>query len=355
MQLKPNLTEKVCEFLTNKIGRGFYKPGDLIPSERELAEIINVSRVTVRRGLKQLIDEGLLESKSKKGYFVPMVLPPIENQKYKMGPILFLHGFEEDAIMHDQEHLELWAGARVESAKNGQMTMICSLPNWQNDFSKLDEVLSTAGGVICDIGDEDFIKKIQKKGIPAIQIHSARKSDEIDRVIQDDFGGIEKAFLYLRNKGFKNIAYFDTSSSLRENRIEGNSEKRFASYLLSCAKYKQEPIIKEIDFYHAPELKTDLIPAKADAIIIPHLEIWEFTREWFKKHPKIAVVLWGKSKDENNNKGVLANIIWSKKDMGAASVRLLTNRMKHQTLTAESIIIRTELIENLNITREIKK
>jgi hypothetical protein len=32
--------------------------------------------------------------------------------------------------------------------------------------------------------------------------------------------------------------------------------------------------------------------------------------------------------------------------MGAASVRLLTNRMKHQPLTAECIIIRTELIEN---------
>jgi biotin operon repressor len=340
-----NLTEKVSEFIMQKISKGIYLPGDLIPSERELSETIDVSRVTIRRGLKQLIDEGLLEAKSKKGYIVPIELPIFENQKHKMGPILFLHSFEEEDLLQDQDHLELWAGARLEAAKYGQMIVICSLPNWQKDFSKLADLLSTAGGVICDIGDEAFIKKIQKKGIPVIQIHSARKSDDFIRVVQDDFAGIEKAYLYLQNKGFKNIAYFDASASLRNKQIEGNSEKRFAAYLLSCAKFNQKPLVKEVNFYQAPELNDELVPAKTDAIIIPHIEIWDYTRAWFENHPEIKVVLWGKSAQDAINKGVTAHIVWSKKNMGATATRLLIENMKHPNKFAETVLIRTELIE----------
>lgn len=345
MQTKPNQTEKVYEYISTKIGRGFYKPGCLIPSERELSDSINVSRVTVRRGLKQLIEEGLLESKSKRGYVIPTDLPKIENKKHKMGPILFLHSFEEDDLLQDQEHLELWAGARLESAKHGQMTMICSLPNWQDDLPKLEELLATAGGVICDIGDEKFIKEIQRRGIPALQIHSARKCDEIDRIIQDDFSGIEKAFSYLHDKDHKNIAYLDTSASLRKRNMEGNSEKRLAAYLLSCAKFKQKPIIKEVDFFKAPELNASFLSIKTDAVIVPHLEIWAFTREWFQNNPQVSVVLWGKSSEKSVNAGVKANIVWSKKNMGATAVRLLISRMEHPNFSGESVLIRTELME----------
>ena len=42
------------------IARGVYKPGDCIPSERALGEEYGVSRITVRKALLILVEEGLL-------------------------------------------------------------------------------------------------------------------------------------------------------------------------------------------------------------------------------------------------------------------------------------------------------
>ena len=46
-------------------------PGDRLPSERVLCERIGVSRVTLRRGLKALADQGILEATAGRGWYVP--------------------------------------------------------------------------------------------------------------------------------------------------------------------------------------------------------------------------------------------------------------------------------------------
>lgn len=45
-------------------------PGDLLPSEREYAEQYNISRMTVRQAISNLVTEGLLYRKKGKGTFV---------------------------------------------------------------------------------------------------------------------------------------------------------------------------------------------------------------------------------------------------------------------------------------------
>src|SRR5699024_932590 len=45
-------------------------PGDLLPSEREYAERHNISRMTVRQAISNLVTEGLLCRKKGKGTFV---------------------------------------------------------------------------------------------------------------------------------------------------------------------------------------------------------------------------------------------------------------------------------------------
>lgn len=45
-------------------------PGDQLPSERELTELLGVSRTVVREGLQALVAEGLLVKEPSKGVFV---------------------------------------------------------------------------------------------------------------------------------------------------------------------------------------------------------------------------------------------------------------------------------------------
>lgn len=56
--------------LRKQIFSGKLAPGDLLPSESQLCAEYHVSRETVRRGLKELDNEGLIFSRPKVGYFV---------------------------------------------------------------------------------------------------------------------------------------------------------------------------------------------------------------------------------------------------------------------------------------------
>jgi len=61
---------KLEETLRNMIEGIEYEPGDQIPSERELAEKLKASRMTVRRAVELLTAQGFLERRSTSGTFV---------------------------------------------------------------------------------------------------------------------------------------------------------------------------------------------------------------------------------------------------------------------------------------------
>ena len=56
--------------LVKNIRNNHLKPGDRLPTESELRETYSVSRVTVRKALGALVEEGYLDRKSGKGTFI---------------------------------------------------------------------------------------------------------------------------------------------------------------------------------------------------------------------------------------------------------------------------------------------
>jgi DNA-binding FadR family transcriptional regulator len=63
-------TQQVREQLEAAIERGDYGPGDRMPSERELVELLGVSRVSVREAIRSLEAVGLVEVQHGRGCFV---------------------------------------------------------------------------------------------------------------------------------------------------------------------------------------------------------------------------------------------------------------------------------------------
>jgi len=76
------------ELLRGKIASGEWKPGDMVPSERELSEQYHISRMTARQALSELATEGLLRREQGRGTFVAK--PKIEHGLTR------LTGFTED-------------------------------------------------------------------------------------------------------------------------------------------------------------------------------------------------------------------------------------------------------------------
>lgn len=61
---------RIADALESDIASGGLRAGDKVPSERALAQKLNVSRMTVRQALRHLGDRGLLETRTGQGTFV---------------------------------------------------------------------------------------------------------------------------------------------------------------------------------------------------------------------------------------------------------------------------------------------
>jgi GntR family transcriptional regulator len=82
------LYARIEETIATEIAQGEYRPGDQLPTEDELLQRFQVSRITVRRAIQNLVSRGLLEIRRGLGTFV--LSPRIEAELTK------LTGFVED-------------------------------------------------------------------------------------------------------------------------------------------------------------------------------------------------------------------------------------------------------------------
>lgn len=83
--------ELLAEALRQSVNQGILGPGEFLLAERELSEQLGLSRVTIRRAFKPLLDEGQLIQKRGLGTYVPKNRPRSLEKSLK-----FLNGFSED-------------------------------------------------------------------------------------------------------------------------------------------------------------------------------------------------------------------------------------------------------------------
>lgn len=88
------LYDQVKIHIKEMIATGELAPGNKLPNEKELCETFNTSRITIRRALKELESEGVIEIIHGKGTFVKSLKQQLH--------ILNLKGFTEGLAMGEQ-------------------------------------------------------------------------------------------------------------------------------------------------------------------------------------------------------------------------------------------------------------
>lgn len=73
LQNKTPIYLQIYEYMKREISHGSLRAGTRLPSHRNLAMQLNVSRITVESAYQQLLAEGYVESKPKRGIFVAEV------------------------------------------------------------------------------------------------------------------------------------------------------------------------------------------------------------------------------------------------------------------------------------------
>jgi GntR family transcriptional regulator, transcriptional repressor for pyruvate dehydrogenase complex len=98
---------RVVKYVLELIEAGRLKPGDRLPPERDLADRIGVSRVSLRSGLRSLQAMGVMHARQGSGTYI-VAGPP----RLGEGPLRFLaalHGFTHDQMYEARTALEVGA------------------------------------------------------------------------------------------------------------------------------------------------------------------------------------------------------------------------------------------------------
>ena len=111
--------------IKEQIQNGYFKPGDQIPTETQLSELYQVSRITVRRTIEELCAQGVLVKRQGKGTFVeaPRIYRKIENDN----------------------NMSFSAACIANGRRPSSHIIACTVmdaESWQNEFLKLQNDLS---------------------------------------------------------------------------------------------------------------------------------------------------------------------------------------------------------------------
>ena len=116
------LYARVAEDIRRRIYVGELKAGDRIAPELELCKAYNVSRVTVRRGIDELVRERLLWRQRAKGTFVRQWSANERGGNYTM-----LRSFTEEMREQGRLATTLWAEASLEAA-DARVAQVLRIP-----------------------------------------------------------------------------------------------------------------------------------------------------------------------------------------------------------------------------------
>jgi DNA-binding GntR family transcriptional regulator len=118
--LHVQISDRLREFIVT----GAWPPHHRLPPEHELSELLGVARGTVKRGLKTLVDEGILVQVQGRGTFVTSgsLRRTVEHDRLSLAEALRLHGMTVSTTVRSHEVVE----ARPEIAE--QLTIAPAAP-----------------------------------------------------------------------------------------------------------------------------------------------------------------------------------------------------------------------------------
>lgn len=141
MELKPIKTRRIYEEIVEQIRelvtRGDLKPGDRLPSERDLVERLKVSRASIREALSALEMMGLLEVRSGEGTYVRKL-----RSESVVAPLAWMLTMEKGTVLELLEVrkiLEVQAvGIAAENADESDLKELSeAIEDMRNDLKNL--------------------------------------------------------------------------------------------------------------------------------------------------------------------------------------------------------------------------
>ncbi|MBX2863378.1 MAG: GntR family transcriptional regulator [Leptolyngbyaceae cyanobacterium MAG.088] len=173
----------ISEKLRQQIEAGDYQPGEKLPSEHQLMETFDVSRITVRRAVANLVSQGLAKSQQGKGVFVT----PQKKVAYSLAsPLMFLEqDLARKGIQFTFENLTF---RKIRTPKKVQAMLqlpIKSTVYFQKKLLNMDGAVGAIDEsyILSDLGKKFGAQLKQQMTFPTLEAHGIA-IEQIDAVIE---------------------------------------------------------------------------------------------------------------------------------------------------------------------------
>jgi DNA-binding LacI/PurR family transcriptional regulator len=210
---------KVAEVIRTNIAEGRIVGGQFLPSERDLAERHGVDKKTVRRALKALEADGLLEAIDRHGYRVTAG----GSDPDRGCPIAYVPTHEPDVGRWHVPANLLLPALRTAGEKRG-WSLLAVGSGGRTPADVMSQLkASRAAGIVLDHESEALVAAIKASGIPTCMIDSWLEDAGLDSIMQDGQHACMLAVRYLVKQGCRRIAWVgsDMDSTHALDRFSG--------------------------------------------------------------------------------------------------------------------------------------
>jgi len=262
------LYEQIYEEIREKIEERGYRVGDRLPSEKELSEQYHVSRITSKKAVELLAEEGLVTRIPGKGTFViehqemPKALEIPADSMTEKKPLpdhppvigVVLDGFGADF------GCQMLGSIEMECRNQGfGMMLVCSYGRKDEETTGIERLreLGVSGIIIMCVHDENYSESILEMAVqhfPVVTIDRRLKGVPISFVGTDNEAASRELARYLLDRGYRKTCFVKphaAETSTLQERIQG-FKKAYNEYGL----FADESLLKKVDAANASGDKT---------------------------------------------------------------------------------------------------
>ncbi|MCL6460106.1 MAG: GntR family transcriptional regulator [Gorillibacterium sp.] len=214
----------VKDYIVAKIDNSELSADDRISSETELAKMLDVSSITVRRALTDLVNEGIIYRIRGKGSFVASQSSVVDKKASNLV-VFILSGLE----LHDSSYLRIMKGVRSFLSKHNCRLVIEFV---ENDFEQERELVlqlmqSEIRGLLIYSSDpsaaKSYLDESRRRSIPLVMLDRFPPGYPVSCVTCNNHDGAYEAVEYLIAQGHRRIGFaaFDFHLSPEIERYNG--------------------------------------------------------------------------------------------------------------------------------------
>ncbi|NGP46146.1 GntR family transcriptional regulator [Bacillaceae bacterium SIJ1] len=289
---------KIYNSILSQIQLGFYQAGDRVPSEIELAEAFNVSRITTKRALDMLAQQQVIVRKRGKGSYVAW-----QNQLAEDQPVDVTE--EKDASprpirkigmvvpgVANTYGLEILRLVEKSVRQRGDVVLIASTDgSLAEEAAVIQRTLDAGvdGLLMTPVNGQHYnepIIRLSLEQFPIVFIDRHLPGLPIPGVYTDNFAAAKETVAYLFERGLRRIVFVTPPT-----RGTASLEQRLAGYLAACAEFgiaNAEQMVIEGDHYHnAEQLLEKLNEVEGDAYISSEHGVELVVAEWLANQEEL--------------------------------------------------------------------